>query len=915
MADLSLGIKVDDTEALKSFDDMADAAENIGVEAKDSSKKTTKATKKMSVGMKAFTKATKKTGAVAKKTFTDMVKVVNKAGTAIKGVKNALSGPAGLLAGLGLVAASYKVFSGIIDEGISLQKMADNTGIAVDKLEEWRIITELAGGGMDNLTDAVQDFTEKMGEAAMDSKSSWAGAFRTIGVTLSGVTPAINDTLRALANMVDEGKKSEAFFVGVDLFGDAFKTTFSSMVKDGIIPFEKRLKKIQDLKVFNSKFTSQITKVVGVVREASLKIKKYFSSILEDGGLDVLGGTLDFLTNKFGKSGKKIGEDGKKLGQSFKDSIINDAIPALKTFGTTMIDVAGAIEKGANTLKGLFGFVEKDVDGVIMKTIPAFEYIADTIKIAFMEAFEFIRIKLHTTFIDMSEEFDGFGETIQAKLFKGMAGAIGGKSIYSDIDNQFKKDFDELVSAVDARNKYINIPRIDTDLDIDSQVSRLKEVKIALENDIKNAVWLDTVSNKHRQFSIELIDDILLAHKKYESERSKIAGSDLSATQLEIKALKDKCKVTKDSLGITEANNKVEEKSIANKRMLADDIDKLRVSIENSSLSISDVDLERTFYISPAFEYSDDDLDFKSIATKRLSEMPKMPNIKYTQGIDVDLSLSGLFDIGAKLDAEIETYEYSPMLNKIFGTKEERDALISEIKQGLGDVFNATVSMGNAFMNHRAARYGKELSDLKEKHKEEAESFKGNAKQKAKFMEKQAAEEKKIEDKIAEQKKKSEIANVWVSTASSIAIMWAKYLAAFAGPQIGIGIGLATAMSALLLTTAGVQTSAIAKYEDGGVVGGFVGASAGPDTTTIKARKGEMYLNAGQQKKLFEIANGRGSNNNSLRELKVNRGDIIINGNVTEETLDSIREVDDDFLFKFRDAFDTLKSSNELSFA
>ena len=45
-------------------------------------------------------------------------------------------------------------------------------------------------------------------------------------------------------------------------------------------------------------------------------------------------------------------------------------------------------------------------------------------------------------------------------------------------------------------------------------------------------------------------------------------------------------------------------------------------------------------------------------------------------------------------------------------------------------------------------------------------------------------------------------------------------------------------------------------FEDGGVVGGFVGATSGPDNTLAYVRKGEMYLNARQQKNLFELANG-----------------------------------------------------------
>jgi len=45
-------------------------------------------------------------------------------------------------------------------------------------------------------------------------------------------------------------------------------------------------------------------------------------------------------------------------------------------------------------------------------------------------------------------------------------------------------------------------------------------------------------------------------------------------------------------------------------------------------------------------------------------------------------------------------------------------------------------------------------------------------------------------------------------------------------------------------------------FYNGGVIGGFHGASMGPDNTVIKGRRGELVLNANQQRNLFDIANG-----------------------------------------------------------
>lgn len=70
------------------------------------------------------------------------------------------------------------------------------------------------------------------------------------------------------------------------------------------------------------------------------------------------------------------------------------------------------------------------------------------------------------------------------------------------------------------------------------------------------------------------------------------------------------------------------------------------------------------------------------------------------------------------------------------------------------------------------------------------------------------------------------------------------------GPVLGgIFAGIAGAAQA-------AQMAKMAGFADGGVVGGFSGATAGNDNTQIKARNGEMYLNASQQRQLFDFANG-----------------------------------------------------------
>lgn len=68
---------------------------------------------------------------------------------------------------------------------------------------------------------------------------------------------------------------------------------------------------------------------------------------------------------------------------------------------------------------------------------------------------------------------------------------------------------------------------------------------------------------------------------------------------------------------------------------------------------------------------------------------------------------------------------------------------------------------------------------------------------------------------------------------------------------------LATTLAAVLSAIAQAKALAAEGHAGGGVVGNrFTGATMGADNTTIKARRGEMVLNANQQRQLFEIANG-----------------------------------------------------------
>ena len=68
-----------------------------------------------------------------------------------------------------------------------------------------------------------------------------------------------------------------------------------------------------------------------------------------------------------------------------------------------------------------------------------------------------------------------------------------------------------------------------------------------------------------------------------------------------------------------------------------------------------------------------------------------------------------------------------------------------------------------------------------------------------------------------------------------------------------VASAIATTIAAMDKAIASINS---AKFETGGVIGGFHGATSGHDNTFIQARRGEMILNAQQQRELYDIANG-----------------------------------------------------------
>lgn len=133
----------------------------------------------------------------------------------------------------------------------------------------------------------------------------------------------------------------------------------------------------------------------------------------------------------------------------------------------------------------------------------------------------------------------------------------------------------------------------------------------------------------------------------------------------------------------------------------------------------------------------------------------------------------------------------------------------------------------------------------------------------ASMYEQMANDESKSEEERA---KAAQAAKRWsaLQIAANAGTAVAKGVASAMDTPFPANIGaIATTLAAILAAIAQAKALADEGHAQGGVVGGYAGATMGPDNTVINARKGEMVLNANQQRQLFDIANG-GSMGSSL---------------------------------------------------
>lgn len=256
-------------------------------------------------------------------------------------------------------------------------------------------------------------------------------------------------------------------------------------------------------------------------------------------------------------------------------------------------------------------------------------------------------------------------------------------------------------------------------------------------------------------------------------------------------------------------------------------------------------------------------------------------------------------------------------------TKKNVEALkeyISKVISDVGTIWSAVTNTASAFGDFQNTLHQNEMNRIKSEGDKRIEVLQEQmnmsvmssrakmlAENRIADLQKKNQAEIEAKEKAYNEKKKG-----WAITEAIVngALAVTKTFADYGFSPFGfIMAGLSTATTAAQIATISAQ-----KFANGGIIGGMNGASYGQDNTMVSARKGEMIINAPQQRELWETIRGnkRGSSNSQPVSVSM---PITINGNVDRGTLAKLKEQQNDFLQQLEGGLRTLSGKGRLSFA
>lgn len=848
MANLDIGIKVDNASALQSLNRVDEAIIDVGQTAQQSSTRTNKAfktigesiqsvgknvssvtsaikTKFISVAQSAQSTANKISAPYIKafKAVSDAsAKMTTKVKASFDKIKSLAGGPLGIATAIGGffgLSAIGDAFKELQTIGEQMYKVNQQFGISIKTLETLRVAGVKSGVGFDEIADSLKDLKNNMGDAILNG-GEMAENFKKLGVSLtSGTEPAIKSTLEALAKLSDMGRSEEAMRMGVQIFGESFVKTFQGMTSDGLIPFQNAWKAFEKESIFN---------------EQRVKQAKSFQLFMGDLKLDFQSWAMDVLP-ELQKKFSGIMEIFKGMGINLKAGGIGKTIDTIifKVFdlSNAIIGVVGKVREKWAGLTSIFK------SGGILKV---FDYIKYRIIASVLDTVDTIRIVLARTFSEAS-----FSTT----------NAIG-KNIFIGLSSG-------LTQAGNDLNDYIKNAK-----EITSQIEKESNVSEAILGVRKETAKYE-----------KMIAD---ARQRYISGQAKVTGGNVK-----VKTPADQAKADSDRY-----KNELMNKYAYAISMLQSDADKFRAmgtTYGNSFMS----------GLGDSFRNTD-----KLVAI--LDEgaeggVSKISTKAFRTGLQA----------GAQKQMADAREPKKSLTSLIFGDDPDAQlsGMISFSQQAIGQVQSMTDSIFQIRQNAR----DKEAEATLKARQEEITNMNISDRRKAKLAKQAEKEAENIRRDSFEKKKKYDTAQALINGASATAGAWASAMQLPFPANIAVGV----ANSALITGVTIAQVAAIKSqeyYANGGIVGGAKGASMGPDNKQVNVRDGEMILNGIQQKRLFNAIDGGTIGSNGSFSPSIYTGDIIVQGNASQQTIEDIKAIKDKQTKDLKRELYNLYVNNEIDF-
>lgn len=236
-------------------------------------------------------------------------------------------------------------------------------------------------------------------------------------------------------------------------------------------------------------------------------------------------------------------------------------------------------------------------------------------------------------------------------------------------------------------------------------------------------------------------------------------------------------------------------------------------------------------------------------------------------------SLNGGFKTQlATMTSDLTVPELSTsFIGRMFKVTKEDEELIQRNIDSTQQALQAGVDLFTTYSNYKVQKANQEADLILEAEYKVLNGRMISTRLRKKEEEKLLAEDKKRREEGKKEAKAAQIAAVQMNTATSLGSMWASIFSVPKPMTAQLVLGGIT--SAMLLANSAIQTAAIAKFANGGIV---PGNSYYGDRVPANVNSGEMILNANQQNELFRIANGKGNSKPSIS--------VVINGNVDSDS-------------------------------